>query len=178
MEYQVDVESITPAELEADSRWIRAVKAHSATAAHQPIDATFLDPDAEDFSTAEHHPYLANINYAAARTTDRVRINPCNNSLAVSTPYEPRARLYLHASELRLGTISYPLRAYMAATDNALRDIIYNAIDSHTQDEIIQNLQSMNLNTPYAFADARRMGRSKSILITIVGTTILLSSIA
>ncbi|KAL3222975.1 hypothetical protein MRX96_027867 [Rhipicephalus microplus] len=108
MEYQVDVESITPAEFEADSRWIRAVKAHSATAAHQPIDATFLDPDAEDFSTAEHHPYLANINYAAARTTDRVRINPCNNSLAVSTPSEPRARLYLHASELRLGTISYP----------------------------------------------------------------------
>ncbi|KAL1447775.1 hypothetical protein MTO96_044223 [Rhipicephalus appendiculatus] len=40
MEYQVEGESITRAELEADSRWIRAVKAHRAAAAHQPITST------------------------------------------------------------------------------------------------------------------------------------------
>ncbi|KAL3169451.1 hypothetical protein MRX96_045505 [Rhipicephalus microplus] len=55
-------------------------------------------------------------------------------------PSEPRARLCLRACELRLGTISYSLRAYMAAPDNALRGIIYNAVDSQTQDEIIQDL--------------------------------------
>ncbi|XP_037516758.1 uncharacterized protein LOC119393708 [Rhipicephalus sanguineus] len=65
----------------------------------------------------------------------------------------------------------------MAAPDNALRGIIYNAVDSQTQEEIIQDLQSMNVNTPYAIADARQMGRSKSILITFVGTTTLPSSI-
>ncbi|KAL1485467.1 hypothetical protein MTO96_047308, partial [Rhipicephalus appendiculatus] len=186
------------------------------------LDAASLDPVAEDYSTAEHHPQcyhssssrsppstpsgglqnrlqsrrggldlrtttngvllktlcsLATIDYATARTADRVRINPYNNSLTVSTPSESRARLYLRVSELRLGTISYPRRAYMAAPDNALRGIIYNAVDSQTQDEIIQDLQSMNVNTPYAIADARRMRRSKSILITFVGTTTLPSTI-
>nr|XP_054918611.1 serine/arginine repetitive matrix protein 1-like isoform X4 [Dermacentor andersoni] len=43
----------------------------------------------------------------------------------------------------------------MAAPDNALRGIIHNAVDSQTQDEIVQDLQSMNVNTPYAIADAR-----------------------
>nr|XP_050049628.1 E3 ubiquitin-protein ligase synoviolin-like [Dermacentor andersoni] len=119
----------------------------------------------------------ATIDYASARTADRVPINPYNNSLTVSTPSEPRARLYLRVSELRLGAISYPLRAYMAAPDNALRGIIHNAVDSQTQDEIVQDLQSMNVNTPYAIADARQMGHSKSILITFVGTSTLPSTI-
>ncbi|KAH7942527.1 hypothetical protein HPB49_024841 [Dermacentor silvarum] len=64
----------------------------------------------------------------------------------------------------------------MAAPDHALRGIIYNAVDSQTQDEIVQDLQSMNVNTTYAIADARQMGRSKSI-IPIVSTTTLLSAI-
>ncbi|KAH7952990.1 hypothetical protein HPB49_003319 [Dermacentor silvarum] len=119
---------------------------------------------------------LATIDYATARTTDRVRINPYNNSLTVSTPSEPRARIYVRVSELRLGPTSYPLRAYMAAPANALRGIICNAVDSQTQDEIVQDLQSMNVNTPYAIADARQLGRSKSILVTFVGTTTLRSA--
>ncbi|KAH7978707.1 hypothetical protein HPB49_006404 [Dermacentor silvarum] len=61
----------------------------------------------------------------------------------------------------------------MAAPDNALRSIIYNAVDSQTQDEIAQDLQFMNVNTPYAIADARQIGRSQSILITFIGTTTL-----
>ncbi|XP_049274235.1 uncharacterized protein LOC125759460 [Rhipicephalus sanguineus] len=40
MASQVEGEFITPAEFEDDSRWIRAVKAHSAAAAHQPITST------------------------------------------------------------------------------------------------------------------------------------------
>ncbi|KAH7952558.1 hypothetical protein HPB52_024012 [Rhipicephalus sanguineus] len=40
MEYQVEGESITPTELEDDSRWICAVKAHRAAAAQQPITST------------------------------------------------------------------------------------------------------------------------------------------
>ncbi|KAH7973271.1 hypothetical protein HPB52_023336 [Rhipicephalus sanguineus] len=223
MAYQVEGEFITPAEFEDDSRWIRAVKAHRAAAAHQPITSTppastlsntpALPPNTTPTTTTlrRHAPLprlpaedfkivfrpgggldlrtttngallqtlctLATIDYATARAADRVRINPYNNSLTVSTPSESHARIYLRVSELRLGSISYPLRAYMAAPDNALRGIIYNAVDSQTQEEIIQDLQSMNVNTPYAIADARQMGRSKSILITFVGTTTLPSSI-
>ncbi|KAH7981190.1 hypothetical protein HPB49_022276 [Dermacentor silvarum] len=223
MAYQVEGVSITPAELEADSRWIRGVKAHRAAAAHQaiastppasPPSKTPTPPPAITSSTTtlrRHAPLprlpaedfkivfrpgggldlrtttngallqilctLATIDYATARTADRVRINPYNNSLTISTPSEPRARLYLRVSELRLGPTSYPLRAYMAAPDNALRGIIYNAVESQTQDEIVQDLQAMNVNTPYAIADARQMGRSQSILITFVGTTTLPSAI-
>ncbi|KAH7967580.1 hypothetical protein HPB52_000143 [Rhipicephalus sanguineus] len=223
MAYQVEGEFITPAESDDDSRWIRAVKAHRAAAAHQPITSTppsltlsnthALPPNTTPTTTTlrRHAPLprlpaedfkivfrpgggldlrtttngallqtlctLATIDHATARAANRVRINPYNNSLTVSTPSESHARLYLRVSELRLGSISYPLRAYMAAPDNALRGIIYNAVDSQTQEEIIQDLQSMNVNTPYAIADARQMGRSKYILITFVGTTTLPSSI-
>ncbi|KAH7953329.1 hypothetical protein HPB49_007176 [Dermacentor silvarum] len=223
MAYQVEGVSITPAELEADSRWIRGMKAHRAAAAHQAITSTLpasppsktpTPPPAATPSTTtlrRHAPLprlpaedfkivfrpgggldlctttngallqilctLSTIDYATTRTADGVRINPYNNSLTVSTPSEPHARLYLRVSELRLGPTSYPLRAYMAAPDNALRGTIYNAVDSQTQDEIVQDLQSMNVNTPYAIADARQMGRSQSILITFVGTTTLPSAI-
>ncbi|KAH7980914.1 hypothetical protein HPB49_020056 [Dermacentor silvarum] len=217
MAYQVEGASITPAELEADSRWIRGVKAHRAAAAHQaiastppasPPSKTPTPPPAATPSTTtlRRHAPLPRLpaedlkivfrrgggldlrtttngalleilcTLATARTADRVRINPYN-SLTVSTPSEPRARLYLRVSELRLGPTSYPLRTYMAAPDNALRGIIYNAVDSQTQDEMIQDLQAMNVNTPYAIADARQMGRSLSILITFVGTTTLPSAI-
>ncbi|KAL3205761.1 hypothetical protein MRX96_052936 [Rhipicephalus microplus] len=107
---------------------------------------------------------LATIDYAAAHTTDGVRINPYNNSLPISTPSESHARFYLRTLELRLGISYYPLRAYMAAApDNSLRGIIYTAVDSQVQDEIFQDLQSMNLNTSYAIADVRRVGRSNYI---------------
>ncbi|KAH6938355.1 hypothetical protein HPB50_008861 [Hyalomma asiaticum] len=65
----------------------------------------------------------------------------------------------------------------MAAPDSAFCGIIYNAMDSQTQDEIIQDLQSMNVNSTYAIIAACQMGRSKSILITFVGTTTLSSAI-
>ncbi|KAH7973578.1 hypothetical protein HPB49_002807 [Dermacentor silvarum] len=196
MAYQVEGVSITPAELEADSRWIRHC-----------LNAACLAPIQDPYSTASHHPQhyhspssrsppsspsrglqdrfqtgrgldlrtttngallqilctLATIDYATACTADRVRINPYNNSLTISTPSQPRARLYLRVSELRLGPTSYPLRAYMAAPDNALRGIIYNAVDSQTQDEIVQDLQAMNVNTPYAIADARQMGGARTL---------------
>ncbi|KAH7950646.1 hypothetical protein HPB51_028331 [Rhipicephalus microplus] len=128
MEYQVDGESITPAEFEADSRCIRAVKAHRAAAAHHPITLTppsstpsqetprppnttpsaptprrhaplpqlpaedvnivFRPGGGLDLRTTTNGDLLqtlcspANIDYAAARTADRVRINSCNNSLS------------------------------------------------------------------------------------------------
>ncbi|KAH7958820.1 hypothetical protein HPB49_005435 [Dermacentor silvarum] len=119
---------------------------------------------------------LDTIDYATARTAGRVRINPYY-SLAVSIPSEPRVRLYLRVSELRLGPTSYPRPAYMAAPDNYLRGIIYNAVDCQTQGKIVEDLQSMNVNTPYAIADACQMGHSISILITFVGTTTLPSAI-
>ncbi|KAL1457370.1 hypothetical protein MTO96_043488 [Rhipicephalus appendiculatus] len=178
MEYQVDGESITPAKLEADSRWIRAVKAHHAAAAHQPITSTpppstpsqkttpppNTTPQCYHSSSSRSPPSTPSGGLQNRLQTRRGDLTSalqlmasCSKPSAVSPPSttSPPAPLtvsavcpYLRVSELRLGTISYPLRAYMAAPDNALRDIIYSAVDSQTQDEIIQDLQSMNANTP------------------------------
>ncbi|XP_070377353.1 uncharacterized protein [Dermacentor albipictus] len=112
----------------------------------------------------------ASVEYGNARVEDRVRINPYNNSFTVSTPSEQRTRQYVRTSELHLATQLYPLRAYVAAPDNALRGIIYNAVDNQNQEEIIEDLQAMNPSSTYAIADARQMGRTRSILITFVGT--------
>nr|XP_050052453.1 uncharacterized protein LOC126548356 [Dermacentor andersoni] len=107
MEYQVADASISPAELEADSRWVGAVKAHRTAAAHHPIVSpppasppsktpctTTLRRrlPAEDFKivyrpgggldlrTTTNGALLqilcthATIDYATARTADRVQI--------------------------------------------------------------------------------------------------------
>ncbi|KAH7934014.1 hypothetical protein HPB49_020425 [Dermacentor silvarum] len=173
-------------QIEAYSRWIRGVRAHRAAVAHQamaltpsasspsktPTPPPGTTPStttlrrhaplprlpAEDFKIVFRQGVglylctttneallrilctLATIDYATARSSERVRINPYN-SLIVSTPSEPCARLYLRVSELRL------------------------------------HLQFMNVNTVCAIANARQMGRSKSILITFGGTTTLPSAI-
>ncbi|XP_065308643.2 uncharacterized protein [Dermacentor albipictus] len=114
-------------------------------------------------------PWSASVEYGNARVEDRVRINPYN-SFTLSTPPEQRTRQYVRTSELHLATQLYPLRAYVAAPDNALRGIIYNAMDNQNQEEIIEDLQAMNPSSTYAIADARQMGRTRSILITFVGT--------
>ncbi|KAH7959965.1 hypothetical protein HPB49_015597 [Dermacentor silvarum] len=97
---------------------------------------------------------LATIDYATARTADLVRITPHLSPALVSTfGYQNSAR----------GTPLAPCVPTLAP-DNALRGIIYNAVDSQTQDEIVQDLQSVNVKTPYAIADARQMERSQSIV--------------
>ncbi|KAL3211769.1 hypothetical protein MRX96_036278 [Rhipicephalus microplus] len=105
--------------------------------------------------------------YASIYTTTHLLSAPDLNHAHVSTS------VYLNSARV----LSLPPTAYMAAPDNTLRGIIHNAIDSQTQDDINQDLQSMIVNTPCAIAGARRMGRLKFILITFVGTTILYSSI-
>ncbi|KAL1485624.1 hypothetical protein MTO96_047281 [Rhipicephalus appendiculatus] len=64
MEYQVEGESITPAEIESDSRWILAVKARRAAVAHQPITST---PPASTPSQATTPP----LNTTSSATTFR-----------------------------------------------------------------------------------------------------------
>ncbi|KAH7973044.1 hypothetical protein HPB52_020776 [Rhipicephalus sanguineus] len=218
MAYQVEGEFITPAEFEDDSRWIRAVKAHRAAAAHQPITSTppastlsntpALPPNPPPLLTTlrRHAPLprlpaedfkivfrpgggldlrtttngallqtlctLATIDYATARAADRVRINPYNNSLTVSTPSESQRTPLPPCIGNPPGSISYPLRAYMAAQTTP------SAASSTTpwtpkpgRDHPRSPVHECQ--HPYAIADARQMGRSKSILITFVGTTTL-----
>ncbi|KAL1434723.1 hypothetical protein MTO96_011424 [Rhipicephalus appendiculatus] len=159
MEYQVEGESITPVELEADSRWIRAVKARRAAAAHQPITST---PPPSTPSQKTTPPPNTNPSATTLRRHAPLPRLPAEDSKIV---FRPGGGL-----DLRTTT-----NGVLLQTLCGLATIDYATARTADRDEIIQDLQSMNANTPYAMADARRMGRSKSILITFVGTTTLSS---
>ncbi|KAH9363739.1 hypothetical protein HPB48_006759 [Haemaphysalis longicornis] len=86
----------------------------------------------------------ADVDFTIARTQDKFRINPVNNCFT-STP------------------------AYVAAPDDA-KGIIYNAVYGQTEDEISQKIINLNNSRNYTIADARQLRRTKSLLITFIGT--------
>ncbi|KAH7941304.1 hypothetical protein HPB49_011914 [Dermacentor silvarum] len=113
------------------------------------------------------------IDYNTARQQDKLRLNPFNNSFTISTPAEVRAKRYVAVDSLQLGTLKYPLRAYVATPDDAVRGIVYNALYNQTEEEIIQDLQAMNKSSQYTITDARHLGKTKSILITFINVQAL-----
>lgn len=113
----------------------------------------------------------AEIDYNQARSQDKLRINPHNNSLTVSTPSEPRMKRYVQLQGLQLNDQQYPMKAYVAAPDNAIKGILYNAVYNQSQEEIFEDLVALNPSRTFTIADARQLGRTKSILVTFINTT-------
>ncbi|KAH7964972.1 hypothetical protein HPB49_002717 [Dermacentor silvarum] len=103
----------------------------------------------------------ARIDYNTARQQDKLRPNPFNSSFLISTPAEVPAKRYVAVDSLQLGTVKYPLRAYVAAPDDAVRGITHNALYNQTEDEIIQDLQAMNKSSQYTITDARPLGKTR-----------------
>ncbi|KAH9365884.1 hypothetical protein HPB48_017276 [Haemaphysalis longicornis] len=112
----------------------------------------------------------ADVDFAIARTQDKLRINPFNNSFTISTPSEERMKRYVKLQELQIKDQQHPLRAYVAAPDDAIKGIIYNAVYDQTQDEIFEDIINLNKSRNYTIADARQLGKTKSLLITFIGT--------
>ncbi|KAH7938166.1 hypothetical protein HPB49_021083 [Dermacentor silvarum] len=73
---------------------------------------------------------------------------------------------------LQLGTVKYPLRAYVAAPGDDVRGIIYNALYNQTE-EIIQNMQALNKSSQYTITDTRPLSNTKSTLITFISVQTL-----
>ncbi|KAH7971170.1 hypothetical protein HPB49_019896 [Dermacentor silvarum] len=113
---------------------------------------------------------MVHVNYNEARLHDRLRINPYNNSFTISTPAEDRAQRYVQTQVLKIHDKQFPVRAYIAAPDDAIRGIIYNAIYDQSQEEIFEDLSALNQSKSFTIADARPFGRTKSILVTFVQT--------
>lgn len=113
---------------------------------------------------------VVHVNYNEARLHDRLRINPYNNSFTISTPAEDRAQRYVQTQVLKIHDKQFPVRAYIAAPDDAIRGIIYNAIYDQSQEEIFEDLSALNQSKSFTIADARPLGRTKSILVTFVQT--------
>ncbi|KAH9361514.1 hypothetical protein HPB48_001384 [Haemaphysalis longicornis] len=112
----------------------------------------------------------ADVDTAIARTQDKLRINPFNNSFTISTPSEERMRRYVKLQELQMKDQQHPLRAYVAAPDDAIKGIIYNVVYDQTQDEIFEDIINLNKSRNYTIADARQLGKTKSLRITFIGT--------
>ncbi|KAH7952925.1 hypothetical protein HPB49_002638 [Dermacentor silvarum] len=113
----------------------------------------------------------AEIDYNQARSQDKLRIDPHNNSLTVSTPSKPRMKRYVQLQGLQLNDQQYPMKAYVAAPDNAIKGILYNAVYNQSQEEIFEDLVVLNPSSTFTIADARQLGRTKSILVTFINTT-------
>lgn len=91
----------------------------------------------------------------------------------ISTPAEIQAKRYVAVDSLQLGTVKYPLRAYVAAPDDAVRGISHNALYNQTEEEFIQDWQAMNKSSPYTITDARPFGKTKSVLIPSINVQAL-----
>ncbi|KAH7965376.1 hypothetical protein HPB49_006584 [Dermacentor silvarum] len=113
----------------------------------------------------------AEIDYNQASCQDKLRINPHNNSLTVSTPSEPLMKRYVQLQGLQLNDQQYPMKACVAAPDNVIKGILYNAMYNQSQEEIFEDLVALNPSRTFTITDARQLGRTKSILLTFINTT-------
>ncbi|KAH7936773.1 hypothetical protein HPB49_003916 [Dermacentor silvarum] len=111
------------------------------------------------------------------RQQDKLRLNPFNNSFTVSTPAKVGATRYVAVDSLLLGTVKYPLRAYVAAPDDAVRGIIYNALYNQPEKYIIQDFEAINKSSQYTITDTRPLDKTKSTLITFINVQALLKQL-
>ncbi|CAN7939679.1 unnamed protein product [Ixodes hexagonus] len=102
--------------------------------------------------------------FDVAQTEDSVRVNSTNNTLTISTPDRQRAAAYASLQTLRIEGRDFEVASSVAAPDDSVRGIIYQAFDGSSPDEVRQGF--MNRNPGVIVVDARRLGRSKSIQIT------------
>ncbi|KAH9367484.1 hypothetical protein HPB48_000436 [Haemaphysalis longicornis] len=77
---------------------------------------------------------------------------------------------YVKLQELQIKDQQHPLRAYVAAPDDAIKGIIYSAVYDQTQEELFEDIINLNKSRDYTTADARQLGKTKSLLITFIGT--------
>ncbi|KAH7979099.1 hypothetical protein HPB49_008192 [Dermacentor silvarum] len=63
------------------------------------------------------------------------------------------------------------MKAYVAAPNNAIKGILYNAVYNQSQEEIFEDLVALKPSRTFTIADARQLGRTKFILVTFINTT-------
>lgn len=103
-----------------------------------------------------------------ARKEDQVRVNPTNNSFTVNSPSAERIKKYVSLQTLKITDQMYPVNAYIAAPDEAIKGIAYNVLEGQTRKEILEDIR--DLNRGCQIAEARKLGKTSSLLITLTGT--------
>lgn len=100
---------------------------------------------------------------------DLLRINPAKNSIVASTPNMERASKYTAVKELHFGENSYKVTAYAAPPEDTVKGIIHNIPEYDSADDITRSLVYKKNPT---ILQARRMGRTNSVIIIFEGTTV------
>lgn len=109
----------------------------------------------------------AKLTSATAAEEDLVRVNETNNTMTVSTPCIHRSGAYASVKTLKLGGRDLPVSAYVAAMENSVRGVIYNAYDGCPVEEIRAGF--LKKNEGMEILDARPLGKPKAIQITFGG---------
>lgn len=100
---------------------------------------------------------------------DILRINPAKNIIVTSTPSMERASKYTAIKELYFQEKSYKVTAYAAPPEDTVKGIIHNIPEYDSDEDITRSLLYKKNPT---ILQARRMGRTNSVIIIFEGTTV------
>lgn len=111
---------------------------------------------------------------AAAVSTERAsddvfRLHPGQNIMVVSTPTMENAKKYCSIKELKIGNQTYATTAYVTPPENTSKGVIHNIPNYDTQEDVTKSL--VNSKNP-AILQARRMGKTSSVIIVFEGTKV------
>ncbi|KAH7959596.1 hypothetical protein HPB49_012269 [Dermacentor silvarum] len=94
----------------------------------------------------------------------QLRMHPMNNTCTVATTNQESALNLVKIRSITLNAKAYRVAAYIVPAADTVRGVISNAFWDETVEELLQDLQARNPEAGILLA--RRMGKSKSILIT------------
>ncbi|KAK8763283.1 hypothetical protein V5799_034108, partial [Amblyomma americanum] len=106
----------------------------------------------------------ANLPYGDVQDEAISRINSGNNTHTISTLNRQCVSTYVRIKAIVIGEKNLDMTPYVAAPDDAIKRVVYNTYDIGTPEEVRQGF--INLNPNIAALNARRIGKSRSILIT------------
>ncbi|KAL1431378.1 hypothetical protein MTO96_014230 [Rhipicephalus appendiculatus] len=120
-----------------------------------------------DLKTLQPRHLLTALMQAAALTdpsTLTLRIHPVNNTCTVSAVNQEDALKLVQLEHITYDQHKYAMTAYIAPPDGSVRGVITNAYWKESPQELLADLISRNPHE--TILDARRMGLTRSILIT------------
>lgn len=100
---------------------------------------------------------------------DILRLNPIQNIMVVSTPTMENAKRYGNIKEIQIGDKIYATTAYVTPPENTSKGVIHNIPEYDTQEDITKSL--VYAKNP-AILQARRMGKTSSVIIVFEGTRV------
>lgn len=100
---------------------------------------------------------------------DILRTNTVKNVIVASTPSMARATKYTAIQELRIGDNTYKVSAYAAPPEDTVKGVIHNIPDYDGAEDISRSLLYKKNPT---ILQARRMGRTNSVLIVFEGSKV------